>query len=110
MVKRLTRRKVRKAGRSIRRAVGSVRNFGDVGKLKIYAFANALGIVSALALFFYAVMSWLDATYTGAVIIQQYPIPFSFNDFSLIVGIIETYVLSFIAGWIFANKDKSLRI
>jgi len=71
-------------------------------KLGPYAFGHALGMVSVVALLFYTVMAWLS-DYSGNIIIQQYPLTFSFYDWTIIIGLLQTYVLSYIAGWIFAK-------
>jgi len=81
---------------------GAKRTMSSMSRLSPYAFGHALGIVSVLALLLYAVMVWFS-NYSGAVIIQQYPIAFSFNSWTLIIGLIETYVLSYIGGWIFVK-------
>ena len=71
-------------------------------KLSPYAFGHALGMLSVVALLFYTVMVWFS-DYSGAIIIQQYPLSFSFYNWTIVIGLIETYVLSYIAGWIFAK-------
>ena len=74
-----------------------------------YALGNALGILSVIALLFYAVMVWFGS-YNANFIIQQYPIPFKFSTISLLLGLIQTYVLSYIGGWILAKiYNSSLR-
>lgn len=81
----------------------SVRNLiSRVSKLRAYAFGHAFGLVSVIGLFFYGVMSWFSS-YTGDVIIEQFPLSFSFNNWTLIIGLIEAYVLSYIFGWIFVQ-------
>lgn len=71
-------------------------------RLDAYAFANAAGMVCSLIILFYAVMVWFGA-FEGSIIYNQYPIPFTFNSISLIIGFIETYVMGYISGWIFAK-------
>ena len=74
-----------------------------------YSLGNALGILSVIALLFYAVMVWFGS-YNANFIIQQYPISFKFNTVSLLIGLIQTYVLSYIGGWILAKiYNSSLR-
>ena len=71
-------------------------------KLSPYALGHALGMVSVVALLFYTVMVWFG-DYAGAIIIQQYPLSFSFYNWTIIIGLVQTYVLSYIAGWIFSK-------
>jgi hypothetical protein len=71
-------------------------------KLSAYGFGHALGIVSVLALLLYAVMYWFGS-YDASIVISQYPLGFSFSDWTIIIGLIETYVLGYIGGWIFAK-------
>ena len=71
-------------------------------KLGPYAAGHALGMVSVVAILFYTVMVWFS-DYNASVIIQQYPLRFSFYDWTLIIGFLQTYVLSYVAGWIFAK-------
>ena len=77
--------------------------------LRPYAIGNALGIVSLLCLLFYAVMSWFS-NYDASVIIQQYPIGFSFENWSILIGLVQTYVFGYVFGWIFTRiYNRSLR-
>jgi hypothetical protein len=79
------------------------------GFLSPYAFGNSLGFVSVICLFFYAVMTWFGG-FSSAIISQQYPIYFSFSDWTLIVGLIEAYVLGYIGGWVLAKiYNRSLQ-
>lgn len=71
-------------------------------KLKPYALAHSFGLVSALAIVFYAIMSWLG-DFDASVIAAQYPIPFSFDGVSFIIGLLQTYVFGFIGAWIFVK-------
>ena len=105
MVKRrYSRARLKRASKSVRGVSLTSRN-----KLSPYAFGNALGIISVIGLLLYAIMSWFS-DYTGTVILEQYPLPFSFNDWTIIIGFIETYVLSYIGGWIFVLVyNKTLR-
>ena len=95
-----------RAMRRIVRSVGSA--LGGCG-LRPYAFGHAFGIVSVLALILYAVMVWFGS-YDGTIIINQYPLGFSFDNWTIIIGLIETYVLSYIGGWIFAKVYNSALI
>ncbi len=82
----------------------STRSSGNSGKLKPYAFSNALGIVSAIAIVLVYIMS-LTTSYNGQIIVDQYPLSGSLGinstSFLMIITLIEAYVLSYIAGWIF---------
>ena len=104
--KRRNTRAMRRVVRGVRAARASVLGGGT---LRAYAFGHAFGIVSIIALLFYAVMVWFGS-YDGSIIINQYPLGFSFNSWTLIIGLIETYVLSYIGGWIFAKVyNRALR-
>jgi len=96
MRKMLGKRKIRRAARVIK-ALTSSRT-----KLSAYAFGHAAGIVSIIALLLYAFMTWFG-DFNGSIIIQQYPINFSFDNWTVIIGLIETYVLAYIGGWIFVK-------
>ena len=93
-----------------RRIIRAVRALMPRGtKLSPYAFAHALGLISVIALLFYALMSWLG-DYDPSIILQQYPITFSFNSWTILIGLVQTYVLSYIGGWIFVKiYNKSTR-
>ena len=71
-------------------------------RLSAYGFGHALGIVSILALLLYAIMYWFG-NFDASIILNQYPLGFSFDDWTIIIGLIETYVLSYIGGWIFVK-------
>ena len=98
--------------KSVARKAPVRRNRGDAGlkfKFGEYALAHSLGIVSAIALLLYAAMSWFGS-YDSSIVINQYPVPFSFSDWTIIIGLIQGYVLAYIGGWIFAklyNKISS---
>lgn len=73
-------------------------------RLSPYSFANAAGILSALAI---VVVYLLSATssYNGQIVVDQYPLSGSLGieatNFLMIITLIESYVLSYMAGWIF---------
>jgi hypothetical protein len=78
-------------------------------RLSPYAFGHSFGILSIIALVFYALMSWF-AGYDPSIIYRQFPLRFSFNDWSILIGIVQTYVISYIGGWIFVRiYNKVLR-
>lgn len=82
----------------------SRRSINSGSKLKPYAFANALGILSAIMVVLVYIMSSLTS-YNGQIIVDQYPLSGSLGiqatSFLMIITLIESYVLSYIAGWIF---------
>ena len=71
-------------------------------RLGAYAFAHSLGLICVIALLFYAVTTWFGS-YDSSVILDQYPISFSFYDWTIIIGLIEGYVFGYVFGWIFAK-------
>jgi hypothetical protein len=106
MVKRGVRRS--RSGRTSRRSI-RLASAPKVGKLNAYGFGHAFGIVSIIALLFYAVMYWFGG-YNSSMIINQYPLGFSFDDWTIIIGVVQTYVLGYIGGWIFVKVyNRSLR-
>jgi hypothetical protein len=93
------------AKRGARRRVSKPKRTGVVKArplLRAYAFGHALGLMSVVALLFYTIMVWFS-DFNASIIIQQFPIKFSFFDWTIILGLIQTYVLSYIAGWIFVK-------
>jgi len=102
-------RRVRRsvAPRRVKRTVRASSNSGM--RLSPYAFGHSFGILSVIALLFYAFMSWF-AGYDSSFILRQYPLGFSFNDWTILIGIVQTYVMSYIGGWIFVKMyNKVLR-
>lgn len=75
-----------------------------------WALGHSVGIVSALFLFAAAFMSWVSSSYNADVLAVQYPIGFSVFDWTIIVGLIQTYVYGYIAGVILATfYNRALR-
>lgn len=74
--------------------------------LKVSALANTVGLVSALILVISAFFSWFS-DYNADLLAVQYPIPFSVYDWTLIIGILQVYVISYLAGWVFARIYNS---
>jgi len=97
----MVKRKVRKAAR---RAVRAFRSIGAprISKLSSYGFGHALGVVSVVVMLLYAVMTWFG-DFNSSIITQQYPLVFSFSDWTILLGLVQTYVLSYIGGWIFVK-------
>lgn len=71
-------------------------------KLNPYAFANALGLIGIITTVVYAALVWFGG-YDASVIIAQYPVSFAFDDWTFLFGIVQTYVISYVFGWIFAR-------
>lgn len=71
-------------------------------KLNPYAFANALGLVSIIGMVVYGALVWFGG-YDASVIVAQYPVSFAFDDWTFLFGIVQTYVISYVMGWIFAR-------
>ena len=71
-------------------------------RLNAHALAHALGMLSLICIVFYALFVWF-AGYEGLYVARQYPITFDFNDWTFIFGLVQSYVLGYVAGWIFAR-------
>ena len=84
----------------LRRGVRSSVEKGS--RLKVHALAHALGILSLICIIFYALFVWFGG-YDGIYVARQYPITFDFNDWTFIFGLVQSYVLGYVAGWIFAK-------
>ncbi len=72
-----------------------------IGALRPYALGNALGFVAIFSLVMYAILSWF-AGFTPAIITDQYPLPFNFDDWTILMGLVQAYVLGYVGGWIIA--------
>jgi hypothetical protein len=70
--------------------------------LSPYSFGHALGSVSVFALLFYMAMVWF-AGFPGSIIVQKFPLGFSFTNWTVILGLIETYAMGYVGGWIAAK-------
>jgi hypothetical protein len=74
-----------------------------------YAFANSLGLTALIFTLIYAVMAWFG-DYDAQVITGLFPVPFSFENWSILLGVAQIYVFSYVFGWIMAkiyNKTLS---
>jgi len=73
-----------------------------IGALRPFAVGNAAGSVVVFLLLLFAVLTWF-AGFNPTPILEDYPLEFSFNDWTIILGLIEGYVFGYVAGWIFAR-------
>jgi uncharacterized integral membrane protein len=74
----------------------------SISRLSSYAFGHSFGLVSVLGMLLYTIMAWFS-NFNPAFVTNQYPLSFSVYDWTLIVGLLQTYVLGYIGGWIFAK-------
>jgi uncharacterized membrane protein (DUF485 family) len=93
-MKRMMMKKIRKS---------SLQNYMG---LRPYALGHALGMMSIIVLVFYGLFVWFS-NYESAFIIAKYPISFSFYDWTLIFGLVQSYVLFYVLGWVFARLYNS---
>jgi predicted lysophospholipase L1 biosynthesis ABC-type transport system permease subunit len=96
----MVRKRTRKGALS--RTRSKTVSLGRSRGLSPYAFGNAFGVVSVIALLFYSVMVWF-ASFDVTVIISKYPLGFSFDDWTILIGLAQTYAMSYVGGWIFAR-------
>lgn len=73
-----------------------------ISALSPYGFGQALGLTSLIGMVLLAVVFWFGG-YDASVIISQFPVEFSFDDWTILIGIAQTYVIGYIGGWIFAK-------
>jgi uncharacterized membrane protein (DUF485 family) len=86
----------------VKKRVSRSSNVGSSRELNVHSVAHALGILNLIVIVFYAVFVWF-AGYEGLYVARQFPITFNFNDWTFIFGIVQAYVLGYVAGWIFAR-------
>ena len=60
-----------------------------------------------LATVFYGLFVWFG-DYDATFIVAQYPIAFAYNDWTFLFGLVQSYVLAYIFGWIFAKFYNSV--
>jgi len=91
------------AKRKMVRAVRSApaRNF--VG-LRPYALGHALGM---LMIVFYGLFVWFG-DYDPSFVVANYPIAFGFADWTFLFGLVQSYVLFYVLGWVFAKLYNSV--
>ncbi len=88
--------------KTISKKVSTVKITEPKNFLSPYAFGHSLGLVSAILMLILAVMAWFS-DYNGYLITEILPVSFSFTNWTLIIGLLELYVLGYIAGWVFAG-------
>jgi uncharacterized membrane protein (DUF485 family) len=72
------------------------------GDLRPYALGHAAGMMSIIVLMFYGLFVWFSS-YDPSFIIEQYPISFSFTDWTFLFGLLQSYVLFYVLSWVFAR-------
>ncbi|MBS3081929.1 hypothetical protein J4416_03270 [Candidatus Pacearchaeota archaeon] len=77
------------------------------GDLKPYASGHALGMMSMIILVFYGLFVWFS-NYDPSFIIAKYPIAFSFYDWTFLFGLIQSYVMFYVLGWVFSKLYNSV--
>jgi uncharacterized membrane protein (DUF485 family) len=77
------------------------------GDLRPYALGHAAGMMSILVLVFYGLFIWFSS-YDPSFIIEQYPISFSFTDWTFLFGLLQSYVLFYVLSWVFARFYNSV--
>ena len=77
------------------------------GDLKPYAFGHAFGMLSMLSIVFYGLFVWFS-DYDATFIVAQYPIAFSFYDWTFLFGLVQSYVLFYVVGWVFVKFYNSV--
>ncbi|MGV8142282.1 MAG: hypothetical protein ACP5NS_01450 [Candidatus Pacearchaeota archaeon] len=78
-----------------------------VGDFRPYALGHAAGMMSMIVLVFYGLFVWFS-NYDPSFIIEQYPISFSFFDWTFLFGLLQSYVLFYVVTWVFAKFYNSL--
>lgn len=76
--------------------------------LKVHAFAHAAGLLSLISIVFYALFIWFGSS-DGSDLAANFPITFGFNDWTFLFGLIQAYVVWYIAAWIFAKIYNNQR-
>ena len=97
--------------RGIRRSQSGIStNYSDKfksGWLKPYALGHTLGMMSMMILVFYGLFVWFS-NYESAFLIAKYPISFSFYDWTILFGLVQSYVMFYVLGWVFAKLYNSV--
>jgi len=78
------------------------RRTSSVSALHPKRFAHALGMLALIAVVFFALFAWFGG-FEGSDVTDSFPIGFSFHDWTFIFGLMQAYVIWYIAGWIFAR-------
>ncbi len=100
------KRKMNNKKQNSRRIPEQMSHF-KLGDLKPYALGHALGTMSMMVLVFYGLFVWFS-NYESAFIIAKYPIAFSFYDWTMLFGLVQSYVMFYVLGWIFARFYNSV--
>ena len=79
----------------------------DFGQLRPYALGHALGMLSMLMVVFYGLFVWFG-DYDPTFIVAQYPIAFAFGDWTFLFGLVQSYVLAYVLGWVFVKFYNSV--
>jgi hypothetical protein len=77
------------------------------GFLRPYAAGHAMGMLSMIVLVFYGIFVWFS-NYESAFIVAKYPIAFSFFDWTMLFGLVQSYVMFYVLGWTFARLYNSV--
>jgi hypothetical protein len=83
------------------------RDSANHGFLKPHAMGHAMGMLSMIVLVFYGLFVWFS-NYESAFIIAKYPIAFSFFDWTMLFGLVQSYVMFYVLGWAFAKLYNSV--
>ncbi len=78
-----------------------------IGDFRPYALGHAAGMMSMIVLVFYGLFVWFS-NYVPSFIIEQYPIAFSFFDWTFLFGLLQSYVLFYVLAWVFSKFYNSL--
>ena len=78
-----------------------------IGDFRPYALGHAAGMMSMIVLVFYGLFVWFS-NYDSSFIIAQYPIAFSFFDWTFLFGLLQSYVLFYVLSWVFAKFYNSV--
>ena len=73
-----------------------------LGDFKPYALGHAMGMMAMIVLVFYGLFVWFS-DFDSAYIIAKYPIAFSFFDWTMLFGLLQSYVMFYVLGWVFAK-------
>ncbi len=73
-----------------------------LGGLRPYALGHALGMMFLFMTVFYGLFVWFG-DYDPTFVIARYPIAFDFGDWTFIFGLMQSYVLAYVFGWVFAK-------
>ena len=85
----------------IKRIASNV-NTMKLGDFKPYAMGHATGMMSMIVLVFYGLFVWFS-NYESTFIVAKYPISFSFLDWTFLFGLVQSYVMFYVLGWMFAR-------